>query len=208
MKIPFLSKSFLQKVAVFLPIIATIFATGFTLEDHKDGLLDLNELKRAGAEVTTTKYPNAEDVMINNHIIVQYEKDGTYIVVDDTCVKILTEKSRKQYKTISSHYSKAYGTSGYSLIQIIKPDGKIIEVDIDANKKIMTDRSSMKSNIYDPNSKILTIGMPEVEIGDMIRTASWKNNYKARVPNTWCDFRIFEYSSPICSYIYEVHAPK
>ncbi|MCK5802359.1 MAG: DUF3857 domain-containing protein, partial [Lentisphaeria bacterium] len=66
----------------------------------------------------------------------------------------------------------------------------------------------MGSNIYNPNSKILTVGIPELQINDMVHYVAKRNVVKPRVPNTWSDYQVFEYTDPICRYSYEVHAPK
>jgi transglutaminase-like putative cysteine protease len=72
----------------------------------------------------------------------------------------------------------------------------------------MIDRSQMSSNIYDPNSKILQVGVPGVEIGDVVHTVMQQQTMRRYMPDTWDDYQVFESTGPIKHAVYEVRAPK
>jgi len=93
------------------------------------------------------------------------------------------------------------------ILEIIKKDGKVVPVDIAENSKVMVDASQMGENIYNPDSKILKVNIPGLEVGDMLRYVTFRNDVKARVPNTWSDYELFEYTSPIKHSVVEIKAP-
>lgn len=176
-------------------------------EDFSKGLLDREEVMRAAAEATVEKYPNADDVLVDDYIRVRYEADGRAVSWDDTFMKILTEKGKRENKTLSFHFTLPYREVSVPLLEVIRPDGTVRPVDVASQSRVMIDRSQMGSNIYNPNSKILQIGIPELEIGDVVRYVARREIVKPRVPDTWSDYQVLEYTSPIMRFVFEVVAP-
>ena len=172
-----------------------------------NGLLNRSDVIKSASDVTKLKYPNADDVLVDDYTLSKYNLDGTSTVWDDTFIKILTEKGRRSNQTLSFHYSLPYSTVKLKGLEIIKKDGKVIPVDIEANSKIMINSSQMNSNIYNPNNKVLQVNLPGLEVGDMIRYVTFRDTVKARVPNTWSDSYLLEYTSPIKNYTIEIVAP-
>lgn len=167
----------------------------------------LNDILSDSTEVTSEKFPDADDVLMDSVTFVEYNADGTSVTYDDTYVKVLTEKGRRGAMTDSLHFNVVYCTNEIIAAQVIKADGSVQNVDVERNTSIMTDTSSMGSNIYDPNDKILKISYPGVEIGDIVRLAFKETEYKVRVPDMWFDYRTFESFSPIRRYTYAVSSP-
>ena len=158
--------------------------------------------------ITPQAYPNAEDVLVNDLIRARYNPDGTSVTTDDTYTKVLTEKGRRENQSLSFHFTIPYSRVTVTLVEVIKPDGAIIPVDIAAQSRVMTDRSQMKSNIYNPNSRILHVGVPGVETGDLVHYHVVRETVKPRVPGTWSDYMVLEYTSPIRRFEYQVSAPE
>ena len=175
--------------------------------EFANGLLQIENVLKSSSNVTREKFPNADDVLVDDYILTRYEADGTAITWDDTFAKVLTEKGKRSYKTLTRHFTLPYNKAFYTLIQVIKPDGKVIPVDIEKQSRVMVNRSQMGSNIYNPNSKVLQVGIPDLEIGDMVRYVAVNELVKPRVPNTWSDYEILEYTSPIQHFVREVSAP-
>lgn len=176
--------------------------------DFMGGILNREKVIQAAAEITQEKYPNSEDVLVDDYIFCRYHADGTSVTWDDTFIKILTEKGRRDHQTLAFYYSLPYSTVVLKMLEIIKPDGKVISIDIDKNSKVMVNSSQMGSNIYNPNSKVLRVNVPGLEIGDMVRYVSFRDTVKTRVPNTWSDYFLLEYTSPIKNMTIEVVGPK
>ncbi|MCF7847612.1 MAG: DUF3857 domain-containing protein [Kiritimatiellales bacterium] len=170
--------------------------------------IDQGALIAAAKSVTLEKYPNADDVLVDDVIEVRYQPDGTSETWDDMAIKILTEKGKRKNRTLSLSYDTAYGTSEFTKVQVIKPDGTINEVDIKAQSKVMVDPGQMSANIYNPNSKVLQLSVPGLEIGDTLRYIAHEVLTKTVVPDTWSGYQVFEAASPIERYTYKVIAPK
>lgn len=185
---------------VSLPVLA--------LPDYSAGLLEVPTVMAVAAEVTPERFPNADSVLVDDHIIEEYEPDGRSISYDDTFVKVLTEKGRRESSTLSRHFTLPYGEAGFTLVEVIKPDGTRRPVDLASMSRVMVDRSQMGSNIFNPNSKVLQVTVPDLAIGDVVRYVAKSETLKPRVPNTWSDYQVFEYTSPILRLVYEVRAPQ
>ncbi|PIY36727.1 MAG: hypothetical protein COZ06_34955, partial [Armatimonadetes bacterium CG_4_10_14_3_um_filter_66_18] len=175
-------------------VLAWTAVAALGLDDYSRGLLDLNAVRKAAAEVTPEKYPNADDVLVDDHILNQYEPDGRAVTWDDTFVKVLTEKGKEDNQTLTLSFTLPYSTAVFKLVQVIKPEGTVIPVDVEKQSRVMVDRSQMSANIYDPNDKILSVGVPDLEVGDVVRYVAFKELVKPRVPNTWSEYEVFEYT--------------
>ena len=176
--------------------------------DAEKGLVDRAAVIRSAKEVTRAKYPNADDVLVDDYILIRYRPDGTSVTLDDTFMKVLTEKGKRENQTLSFHFTLPYSKVAAKIVEVIKPDGRTVPVDVAKQSRVMVNRSQMGANIYNPNSKILRVGVPGLEIGDMVHYLSERKTVKARVPDTWSDYTVLEYTSPIKHFVYEVHGPK
>lgn len=183
-------------------------APATTSSEAAIGLLNMASVRASAADVTQAVYPDADDVLVDDHIVVTYEADGTSVTIDDTVVKILTEKGRLNNRVLTRYFSASYGSAEFRLVQVIKPNGRTIAVDLASQSQVMTDPSQMHSNIYDPNHKVLQVTVPGLEIDDLLRYVSVSKIHKPRVPNTFSDYQLLEYTSPIKSFTYDIRAPK
>ena len=169
--------------------------------------LTTDTLVRQGALITTAQYPDSDDVLLDDFIQVTYQADGSSEMWDDTAIKILTEKGKRENRTLALSFNVSYGTNYFTKVEVIKPDGTVVPVDVEANSKVMVDPSQMSSNIYNPNSKILSLSVPGLEIGDILRYVAYDLQTKTVVPNTWSDYLVFEGTTPIKHLTYQVIAP-
>ncbi len=190
------------------PVLLTVALFLFTAPLRAKEFLNLETLVQQSAAATTEKYPDSDDVLIDDFTQTEYQADGTSVTWSDTAIKILTEKGKRAHRTLSLSFNVSYGTSAYNLVQVIKPDSTVTAVDIDAQSKVMVDPSQMSSNIYNPNSKILQLSVPGLEVGDTLRYVAHRVKTKTVVPDTWSDYQVFEHTSPIERTTYQVIAPK
>ncbi|NNJ70106.1 MAG: DUF3857 domain-containing protein [Kiritimatiellales bacterium] len=160
------------------------------------------------AEATAEKYPDSDDVLIDDFIQVHYEADGTSETWDDTAIKVLTEKGKRKNRELKLAFNTSYGTNYFTRVQVIKPDGSVLEIDPAANSKVMVDPGQMSANIYNPNSKRLQLSVPGLEVGDTLRYIAHNMRFKTVVPDVWSDYQVFEHTSPIERTTYQVIAPK
>jgi transglutaminase-like putative cysteine protease len=170
-------------------------------------LLDTAAVTVAAKQVTVARYPDADRILVDDHVLEVFEKDGTSVAWDDEYSKILTEKGRRDSSAHELFFDLHYGTSYVYRAEIIKPDGRVVAIDTEKYSRVMTEPGQMGMNIYDPNSKILSFSLPGIEIGDMCHLVTCRITSKARVPDTWSDFAVFEYDMPILSFSYDISAP-
>ncbi len=195
-----------QRLAFLL--LLTLALRVAALPDYSQGVLDVKQVMAAAAAITAERYPNADDVLVDDYIVHEYEPDGRAVSYDETFFKVLTEKGRRDATTLTRSFTLPYSESSYTLVEVIKPDGTRVPVDLASMSRVMVDRSQMQANIFNPNSKILQVTVPEVAIGDTIHYVAKEDIVKPRVPNTWSEYEVLEYTSPIHHFVFEVHAPK
>jgi len=184
-------------------LILFCFASPLVAEEF----LSAEKIAALAAAATVEKYPDSDDVLIDDFIQVQYQPDGTSETWDDTAIKILTEKGKRDNRTLTLHFNTSYGTNYFTKVEIIKPDGSIQPVDIEANSKVMVDPGQMSANIYNPNQKILNLSVPGLEVGDTLRYISRDLQTKTVVPDTWSDYQVFEGTTPLEHITYRIIAP-
>ncbi len=170
--------------------------------------LTMEELREVSAKSTAKEYPDADTILLSDYQVSTYDKDGLGVTIDDYYEKILTEKGRRESRTISMHFSTYYQTIEVAKLEIIRPDGSIVPVDVAANSKVMTEPGQMGSNIYDPNQKVLQVSIPELQIGDIVHTVYKETTIKLRMKGIWTNFNTLQSRSPIHYYEYVVDAPK
>jgi transglutaminase-like putative cysteine protease len=100
-----------------------------------------------------------------------------------------------------------YSTEEVTKLEVISPDGTVTPVDVAANSKETIDESQMSMNIYDPNSKILQVNIPKVEIGDVVHAISRQTITRSFMQDQYAEENIFEDEGYIRHISYEVHAP-
>jgi transglutaminase-like putative cysteine protease len=170
--------------------------------------LDRDQAINAAREITAEKYPNAEVVQVDARQWVAYKSDGTYSQWYEIYVKILTEKGRRRYKTVTSTYTIPYNVTQFKLVEVIRSDGSTMPVDIEKNSRDSIEQSQMDANIYDPNSRIMRVSIPELNVGDTVHFILHDEFRKTRMAETFSDYVLFEGTDPIRRSEYTVVAPK
>jgi hypothetical protein len=176
--------------------------------DYSNGILGKADVIGTSNLATAEIYPDADEVLLDDYMLISYKADGTFTVWDDEFVKVLTEKGKRENLALKLHFNAAYERIEVKLLEIIKKDGSPVPVDVSKQSRVMVDNAQMGANIYDPNNKILTVNIPGLEIGDIIRCVSFSDNFKTRVPNTWSDELPLESTSPVKHLTIEISAPK
>jgi len=199
-------KTTLLTLIVALLLCAPVYAE--RQQNYSQGILDRGQVVDCAAEVTRQAYPNADVVQVDEATLCEYEPDGTGVTWTDSYTKVLTEKGRRQKQNASFHFMLPYSQVSVKALELIRPDGTVVPVDIEKQSRVMIDRSQMGSNIYNPNSKVLRVGVPGIQIEDVVHVVTHRQTMKRYMPETWDDFEVFESTAPIKHGLYEVHAPK
>ena len=170
--------------------------------------INRNDVINAATNVSKKTYPNADYVLLNDYEYIYYNEDGTSFNSDEVYVKILTEKGRRDNNTLAVGYSASYSNIEVNAIEIIKPDGSVININIAKNSKTSISSSQLSQNIFDPNSKKLTVNIPNLEVGDILYYVYSRKTFKPRVPGTWCGYFMLQSLSPYLKYSIEISAPQ
>ncbi|HEY3861533.1 MAG TPA: DUF3857 domain-containing protein [Verrucomicrobiae bacterium] len=170
-------------------------------------LVDAPKILAAAAGITQAKYPDCDDATVERKMMRVYHADGTGESQDETYTKVLTEKGRRNNRTLSLGFMLPYATVAVVKLELIKADGKVVPVDIAANSKESIDASQMQMNISDPNSRVLEVNIPGVEIGDLIHSVTRMTIERSFIPGQYSDETVLEEPGYILHSSYEVHAP-
>ena len=169
--------------------------------------LDTRKVMHEAADITLAKYPDCDDATVDKKMVRVYRADGTGESQDEGYVKVLTEKGKRNNRTLALSFMLPYFTVDVVKLEVIKPDGTVTPVDLAANSKEMIDDSQMAMNIYDPNSKILQVNIPQLEIGDVVHSITRATTHRSIIPGEFAEYNVLEGQGYIRHITYEVHSP-
>ena len=168
---------------------------------------DSGKIMQAAADITTAKYPDSDSATVEKNLVRVYHPDGTAECQDESFVKVLTEKGRRENRTIELGFMRPYSTNYVARLEVIKPDGSVEPVDVAANSKVAINAGQMSENISDPNDLVLQVNLPKVEVGDVIHAITRNTITLAIIPGHFADENVFEDTGYIRHIACEVHAP-
>jgi len=209
--IPRFSRSSKPLASVVLLFTALVSLGAATETNRYSGELwafeDIKPVLAAAAEITKAKYPDCDDATVEKKMVRVYRADGTGESQDEAFVKVLTEKGKRANRTVSLNFMLPYFTVEVPKLEVIKPGGEVIPVDIAANSKETIDESQMQQNIYDPNLRVLQVNIPRVEIGDVVHSVTRETIERPIIPGEYAEESVLEGEGYIRHMSYEVHAP-
>jgi hypothetical protein len=203
----FTASRFIFSVAVALALLPS--ARGDT-NQYTGGIWKFEDSKRistAAAEITLAKYPDCDKVTVEKKMVRMYHPDGTGECQDETFVKVLTEKGKRARRALSLSFMLPYSRVEVVKLEVIKPDGSVIPVDVAANSKETINDRQMLANIYDPNMRVLWVNIPKLEIGDVVHSIARDTIERPCIPGEYAEETEFEGNGYIRHLSYEVHAP-
>ncbi|HTL58837.1 MAG TPA: DUF3857 domain-containing protein [Candidatus Limnocylindrales bacterium] len=169
--------------------------------------LDSKKAIVAAAEITVAKYPDCDEATVDKKMVRVYRPDGTGESQDESFTKVLTEKGKRNNRTLALSFMLPYFTVEVVKLEIIKPEGTATTVDIAANSKEMIDDSQMAMNIYDPNTKILQVNIPQLEVGDVVHSITRTTTHRSIIPGEFAEYNVLESPAYIRHTLYEVYSP-
>ncbi len=170
-------------------------------------LVDSQQVMAAARDITPAKYPDCDEATVEKKMVRVYRADGTGQSQDEAFVKVLTEKGKRNNRTISLYFMLPYSTVEVVKVEVLKPDGEAVAVDVAANSKEQIDDSQMSMNISDPNSRLLRVSLPKVEIGDVVHSVTRETTERPIMPGEFAEENVFEGEGFLRHASYEVHAP-
>ncbi len=172
------------------------------------GAVTPEQLKAQSAPVTAEKYPNADSVLLFDFQSSVYQADGTAVETDDFYQKVLTETGRRDMRELTFRFNTTYEALEVPVLEVIKPDGKVVKIDVRANGRVAVEPSQMGANIYDPANKLLAVTVPELEIGDIIHVVSKETVRKPRIPGVWSNIYVLQADVPFLHYEVKIDGPE
>jgi len=169
--------------------------------------LDPKRALAAAKDVTLEKYPDCDEATVEKKMTRVYRADGTGEAQDECFVKALTEKGKRNNRTLALSFMLPYFTVEVTKLEVLKPDGTLVPVDVEANSKEMIDDSQMSMNIYDPNNKVLQVNIPQLEIGDVVHSITRTTTHRPIIPGEFAEYNVFEGQGYIRHITYEVRCP-
>ena len=158
--------------------------------------------------ITAADYPDANLVTVEEVERVSYATNGTWRSEREWWTKILTERGRRNLRSLSFDYNARYGKAELVYVGAIGVDGREREIDFSATLKDTTDNSSADSNIYDPLDRCVSCSVPGLAVGETLHVKMARTAFKSRVEGAWSDVAVFERTRPVLKSVYEVRAPK
>jgi transglutaminase-like putative cysteine protease len=199
-----------------LPSLAALLFGCFSLQANaapspytgdKWALLDPAKTMAAAADITQAKFPDSDEATVEEKLVEAYQPDGTAGEQDEAYIKVLTEKGKRDRRTLTLGFVLPYFTVKVIKLEVIKPSGQVVPVDVAANSTVTIDDSQMAENIYDPNNKVLQVNIPEIEIGDTVHYITQITVARSIIPGEFSDENEFEGDGYIRHSVYEVYAP-
>jgi transglutaminase-like putative cysteine protease len=170
--------------------------------------LDAKQALTAAAGITLSDYPDCDSATVDEKTERAYRADGTGESQDESFDKILTEKGKRSDRTIRLRFMLPYSRVEVIRLEIIRPTGDIVPVDVAANSRETIDDGQMRSNIYDPNMRLLQVNIPQLDIGDVVHSIIRETTDRPIMPGQLADENLFEGDGYIRHLVYEIHAPK
>src|ERR1043166_6827090 len=109
-------------------------------DGQKWHFLDTKKILSDAAQITTDKYPDCDEATVEKKMVRVYRADGTGECQDETFTKLLTEKGKRSNRSLSLYYMLPYSRAEAIKLEVIKPNGEALAVDIAANSKRSEER--------------------------------------------------------------------
>ncbi|MGD0251086.1 MAG: DUF3857 domain-containing protein [Verrucomicrobiota bacterium] len=170
-------------------------------------LVDAKKVMVAAAEITPAKFPDCDEATVEQKSVRVYQADGTGECQDETFVKVLTEKGKRDNRTLTMYFMLPYTTVEVPKLEVIKPDGEMVPVNVAANSKESIDDSQMAMNIYDPNLRVLRVNLPSLNVGDVVHSVERETIERPYIAGEYAEENVFEGGGFIRHITYEVQAP-
>jgi len=158
-------------------------------------------------EVTRKTYPHAHAVLSREVEELKFKWDGSHVDVDEVFLTILDEDGKRSEKVQSFYIDRYYSKLQIEIMEIIKPDGKRVKVDLKANSREETPTSDTEANIYDPNRKTLKVFLPNLKVGDTIHYRIRRDTFKSIIPDNIYGMALGQYIYPVRLYAFTLRGP-
>ncbi len=187
---------------IMLYIVFSVSLLAFEKTISRDKVIEISK------EISRKDYPNAHEVLLENMVYLKYDVDGKSQMTDDVYIKILDEVGKQENSSIQFYYNNNYSKKEIINAEIIKATGDIIQINLENNVSNQVAPGNAASNIYDDNSRLVTLKVSKLEIGDILHYVLKEKTSKARIENHFSDFFLGQYTMPFKRAKVVIEAPK
>jgi len=171
------------------------------------GALTLEEVQKLSAQATRQQYPKADTAVLRDEEFFRYEADGLARYTDANYTKVLTEAGRRNLQKITFPFNAKYGKIAIREAAILR-DGKKFSLDPAKNCRVVINSDSMSSNIYDPDSLMVVLPVPDLQINDVLFCSMEQIRTSTPTPGIWGTIVGLQGNDPILFNSVEIDAPK
>ena len=83
-------------------------------------LVDVKKAMSSSSEITPAKYPDCDEAIVEQKSVRVYQADGTGECQDETFVKVLTEKGKRDNRTLTMTFMLPYMAVAVAKLEVIK----------------------------------------------------------------------------------------
>jgi transglutaminase-like putative cysteine protease len=155
-------------------------------------------------KVKPSDYPSANTLAIRNDQNVVYQANGQFTMTIHQVTLVLTQTG----KTAAGSFSQPYAKDGEKMevitAQVIKPDGKTIQV---PKKDIQDTEQGGEMNIYDPNGRAVKVTFSGLAVGDAVEATFKLTRITPTRDNYFNDIFQFQSTEPQLEASYQIDGP-
>jgi len=155
-------------------------------------------------KVKPADYPSANGVTVIETQDVVYQPDGQFTNTMRVARLVLTNAGTKEFASSSHYYTKDAEKVEILTAHVIKPDGKVVEVD---KADIQDVEQSGEANIYDPQGRAVKLTFKNLAVGDVVElSVKLTRTLPTRVGH-FNDVFMFQGTDPVLNASYAVDGP-
>lgn len=170
-------------------------------------LLDPKQVIDAAKEISPGRFPDCDTATVDWKVVQVYQADGTARTQEEWFLKVLTERGRAANQAASLGYQIPYSSVAFARLEVIKPGGRVVPVDVAGQSRDSVYAGQMAQNTYDPNDRVLSVGIPGVEVGDLIHAVTRRTVERPIVPGEFDSGVQWEGDGYLRHASYEIQGP-
>jgi hypothetical protein len=160
------------------------------------------------SDAHASKHSGAHLILKKESETITYSEDGSHVDEDEVFLLVLDEQGRSEAQVQSFYVNRHYCHFKLKFLEIIKPDGRKLKIDVDKNSRWEAPRSDVEMNIYDPNTKVLKVFIPDLQPMDIVHYKIQRRVFKPIIPGQAYGMVVVQQDFPVELYRLRIILPK
>lgn len=156
--------------------------------------------------IKATDYPESHQVSASSSVY-KLDKHCVGTITTETYTKVLTDTGKMYSSKLFYGYDSMYDSLYVESINVFKADGKKVSYDPNKILSRQINAYTKQMNIYSETSWLLTGSLPDIQVGDIIKTVNVRLTKRARLEDNFNDLIMLESFSPTAKFYVEVNMP-